>query len=66
MLEHDLILQIMNYKDHYLKAKIKCNLLKKEFAALRPKTHSYLTDDNYENKKAKCTKKCVIKQKPKF
>ena len=24
-----------------------------EFAALRPKTDSYLTDDNYKNKKAK-------------
>ena len=31
------------------------------------KKHSYLTDDNYENKKAKKgTKKCVIKQKLKI
>ena len=37
-----------------------------EFAALRPKTHSYLTDNNNENKKAKATKKFVIKIKPKF
>ena len=34
-------------------------------AALRPKTYSYLTDDN-ENKKAKGTKKSVIKKKLKF
>ena len=34
-----------------------------KFAALRPKTYSYLTDDNEENKKAKGIKKCVIKQK---
>ena len=32
-----------------------------EFVALRPKTYSYLTDDGKENKKAKGTKKCVIK-----
>ena len=32
-----------------------------EFVALRPKTYSYLTDDCEEDKKAKITKKCVIK-----
>ena len=32
-----------------------------EFAALRPKTYTYLTDDNDDNKKAKDTKTCVIK-----
>ena len=32
-----------------------------EFAALRPKTYSYLADDNDENKKAKV--QCVKKQK---
>ena len=32
-----------------------------EFAALRPKTYSCLTDDCEEDKKAKGTKKCVIK-----
>ena len=37
-----------------------------EFAALRLKTYSYLTDDNDENKKAKDTKKCLIKRKIKF
>ena len=36
------------------------------FAALRTKTYSYLTDNNDKNKKAKCTKKCVMKLKLKF
>ena len=34
-----------------------------EFAALRPKTYSYLTDDCEEDEKAKGTKKCVIERK---
>ena len=34
-----------------------------EFAALRPKTYSYLTDDNGKDKKAKGKKKCVIEKK---
>ena len=33
-----------------------------EFVALKPKSYSYLTDDCKENKKAKGTKKCVIKR----
>ena len=33
-----------------------------EFVTLRPKTYSYLTDDDEEDKKAKGTKKCVIKK----
>ena len=37
-----------------------------EFVALRPKTFSYLTDDGKEDKKAKETKKCVIKRMIKF
>ena len=37
-----------------------------EFVTLRPKTYSYLTDDCKENKKAKGTKKCVIKRRLKF
>ena len=37
-----------------------------EVVALRPKTYSYLTDDCEEDKKAKGTKKCVIKQRLKF
>ena len=37
-----------------------------EFIALRPKTYSYLTDDREEDKKAKGTKKCVIKRELKF
>ena len=33
-----------------------------EFVTLRPKTYSFLTDDGKEDKKAKRTKKCVIKR----
>ena len=38
----------------------------KEFVGLRTKTYSYLKDNNNEDKKAKGTKKCVIKRKLKF
>ena len=34
-----------------------------KFAALRQKTHSYLTDDNDKNKKAKETKRSCHKRK---
>ena len=37
-----------------------------KFVGLRAKTYSYLIDDGSENKKAKETKKCVIKRKLKF
>ena len=37
-----------------------------EFVKLRPKTYSYLTDDCKEDKKAKGTRKCVIKRMIKF
>ena len=37
-----------------------------EFVALRPKTYSYLTDDCKEDRKAKGTKKYVIKRMIKF
>ena len=37
-----------------------------EFVTLRPKTYSYLTDDEKEDKKAKGTKKCIIKRMIKF
>ena len=37
-----------------------------EFVAVRPKTYSYLMDDGNSGKKAKGTKKCVIKQRLKF
>ena len=37
-----------------------------KFVRLRAKTHSYLIDDGSEDKKAKGTKKCVIKRKLKF
>ena len=35
----------------------------KEVVALRPKAYEYLDDDGNDHKKAKGTKKCVIKQK---
>ena len=38
----------------------------KEFVALRAKTYAYLTDDDSEKKKAKGTKKCVIKRELMF
>ena len=34
-----------------------------EVVALRPKTYAYLMDDGSHHKKAKGTKRCVIKQK---
>ena len=37
-----------------------------EFVRLTAKTYSYLIDDGSEDKKAKGTKKCVIKRKLKF
>ena len=37
-----------------------------EFIALRPKTYSYLTDNDNIDKKAKGTKKCIIKKMIKF
>ena len=37
-----------------------------EFAVLRPKTCSYLTDGSDVNKKAEGTKNCAIKRKLKF
>ena len=40
--------------------------IKPEFIALRPKTYLYLTDDCKQDKKAKGTKKCVIKRRLKI
>ena len=37
-----------------------------EFVLLRPKTYSYMTDEFIEMKKAKGTKKCVIKKMLRF
>ena len=38
----------------------------KEFIGLKPKCYSYLTGDGNVNKKAKGTKKCVIKKEIMF
>ena len=37
-----------------------------EIVAFRPKTYSYLIDDNKNDKKTQGTKKCVIKRILKF
>ena len=77
MLKKDLINQIMNLIDHSLptrKNKKVVRLMKDElggmitteFLALRPKIYSYLMNDTYVTKKAKETKKCVIKRVLKF
>ena len=34
----------------------------KEFVGLRTKAYSYIKDNNYENEKAKGTKKCIQKR----
>ena len=70
------ILQIMKSIGLYQQEKIKktIGLMKDElgrkiimeFVTLRPKTYSFVTDDGKEDKKAKGTKKCVIKKKIKF
>ena len=71
MLTIDLILQIISKKTiTYRKNKKVVGLMKDElggeiiteFIALRPKTYSYLTDNDKIDKKAKGTKKCVIKK----
>ena len=38
----------------------------KEFAGLRAKAYSYLKENNDEDKKARGTKKCVLKRKLNF
>ena len=38
----------------------------KEFCVLRAKTYAYLLDDDTEHKKAKVTKKCIIKHRMMF
>ena len=76
MLMQGLILQIINYIGDCLKEKNKkvIGLMKDEldgkiimkFVWLRGKTYSYLTDDGSEDKKAKGTKRCVMKRNFRF
>ena len=40
--------------------------IKKKFVGSQPKTYSYLKDNDNYYKKAKGTKRCVVKRKPKF
>ena len=73
MLKLDLILQIMNQRDHYQQKKNKkvIGLMKDElggkimtkFVELRAKRYNYLSDNNDEDKKAKGTKKVCHKKK---
>ena len=73
MLKLYLILQIINWIDHYLEDKKKnvIRLMKDKlggkimtkFVGLTAKTYSYLIDDSSEDKKARGTKKCSIKRK---
>ena len=71
MLKKGLLLQIMSWPEHYLKKKVRViELIKyelgekimKKFVGLRAKTYSYLIYDGSEDKKAKDTRKCVIKK----
>ena len=41
-------------------------IIRTEFAALRPKIYSYLADDNNKNKKSRKHEKCFIKWQFKF
>ena len=71
MLKQDLTLQILNQTDHYVK-EIGCTnhelgkQIMKKIVGVRAKTYSYLKENNGKDKKAKGTKKCVIKRKLKF
>ena len=76
MLKKDLINQIVKSIDHYLQGRNDkvIGLMKgvlggkiiTKFVALRPKTYSYLMDDDNSDKQAERTKKCVIKKILKF
>ena len=74
MLERYLILQIINWIDHFLKEKKVIELMKgklgrkimAKFVGLIAETYSNLIDVDGEDKKARSTKKCVIKRKLKF
>ena len=45
-----------------MKEELRAKIMKK-YVGLKAKTYSYLKDNNDEDKKAKTTKKCVIKKK---
>ena len=75
MLKQVLTLPILSWKGHCQKktekviGSMKVKLGGKimiEFIGLTAKTYSYPIDYNSENKKAKGTKRCVIKRKLKF
>ena len=73
MLKTDMIHQIIQLIDRPLPKEMNKNVIglmtdelggkiTTEFVALRPKTYCYLTDDDKNVKKAKGTKKCVIRR----
>ena len=75
MLKQDLTFQILNQtplpkgKNEKVIGLLKDELggqIMKEFVGLRPKTYSYLKDNNKKDEKARDTKKGVIKIKLKF
>ena len=55
-----------NKKNHWFNKDELGGKIITEFVTLRPKTYSFVTNDGKEDKKAKGTKKCIIKKKIKF
>ena len=74
LLRKNLIHQTIKSREHIRKKKKVIGLMAdelsgrimKEFVALTPKMYSYLMHDGHVNKRAKDTKKCVIKQEVNF
>ena len=70
MLKQGFKIQIFNQTDHCPKKKKEIGLMKdelggqimKEFVGLKAKRYSYLKGKNDEGKKAKGTKRCVIRK----
>ena len=62
---YEVNIPLPNGKNKKLKGLMKDELggnIMTQFAALRPKTYSYLMDDGNSDKKAKGTKNCVLKK----
>ena len=70
MLKQGFKIQIFSQTDHCPKKKKEIGLMKdelggqimKEFVGLKAKRYSYLKDKNDEGKRAKGTKRCVIRK----
>ena len=63
--DHYQWVRIKKYKISMMKDELGGKIMK-EFVRLRPKCCSYLADDGNVDKKAKGTKKCVIKKEIMF